>query len=223
MGPSSIKQKPTIITHSAPESRKRTSSQTSIDSFLTPSSNPKKPLRPIFFNPFIKDTPKSASSKSSSKKTPRSKSPKKRLLKRSSLSDSTTSKTPIKKKTPNKISTNSLLSEAKKILKKTKNLKQMDVRKSLIKKRSVSGEGGLLKERRKSFDELRARRLTDKEKIKQDRIRRNQEMREKRKKERLKQIEWMKPREDLLCEDSKVSSPEINDLTSLLWTSRNSL
>ncbi len=195
-----------LITNSAPEFRKRTTSQTSIDSFLTPTTNPKRPLRPVFFNPFAKDTPKS---KKPLKKTPQSKSPKKRLSKGNTLSDFATMKTPNKNKTMNKIKSSLLLGEAKKILKKSKSLKQMDVRKSLLKKKSIDGVSGLYKERRMSVEELRARRLAEKqnmkEKIKQDRLRRNQELREKKKRERLQQIEWMRPREDLLCDDSKVS------------------
>ncbi len=107
--------------------------------------------------------------------------------------------------------TSKLLSkEAKKLLKKSKSLKQMDVRRSLLKKR-VSLESGMSNggERRKSSEDLRVLRLAEKqlmkERLKQDRMKRSKELREKRMREKREQMEWMKPREDFECEDNKVS------------------
>lgn len=51
-----------------------------------------------------------------------------------------------------------------------------------------------------------AARLAEKEKIKEERTRKLMEQKEQRKIEKRRKLEWMKPREDLLCEDSKVSS-----------------
>ena len=66
--------------------------------------------------------------------------------------------------------------------------------------------------RKRCAEESKAQRLAEKEKLKeklrQDRLRRSLELKEMRKQERLRRIEWMKPREDLLCEDNKVSNGE---------------
>ena len=201
----------TLIGQKVADSRKRTSSQTSLDSFFTPTTEAKKttPIRPIVFNPLITETPTKSSKPI--KKTPKSKSPRKRLSKSNSIGGSSTPrKTPGKISAPSTTSKLLLSKEAKKLIKKSKSLKQMDVRRSLLKKRA-SLEGGVSNggERRKSAEDLRVLRLAEKqlmkERLKQDRMRRSKELREKRMRERREQMEWLKPREDFECEDSKVS------------------
>lgn len=92
-------------------------------------------------------------------------------------------------------------------------MKQLDVRKNLVKKDKRASVDSVLMERRKSFAELKAQRLAErerqKERAKEARLNRARELREKRKMEKLEQLEKMKPREDELCEDSKVHSRHI--------------
>ncbi len=45
----------------------------------------------------------------------------------------------------------------------------------------------------------------EKQRRKEERLRKLRELHEQKRRERLKQEEWLKPREDTLCEDSKVS------------------
>ena len=112
-------------------------------------------------------------------------------------------------KTPVSVATPAALSEAKKVLKKARQMKQMDLKKSLVKKvdKKPLTEADLIELRRKA-EEKRLHRLAEKEAEKErrreERIKRVQEKREMRRLEKLRKIEWMKPREDLLCEDSKV-------------------
>lgn len=188
-------------------------------------------MKPIVFNPLIQDTPKSSPKVL---KPLKSKSPKKKLSKGSASKRSSTSKNSASKRslsnsskaskgtpsfkniTPKVNTTPGLTKEVKKILKRSKSLKQLDVRKSLVKTNKRASVDSVLMERRKNYAELKAQRLAEreqlKEKMKQDRLKKNQELREKRRMEKLEQLEKLKPREDQLCEDSKVSN--INNLTT---------
>lgn len=105
--------------------------------------------------------------------------------------------------------------EAKKVLKKAKQLKQLDLKGKFAKKvvKRVATEEEMA-EARKMFEEQRLRkvaeRLAEKEKRREERLSKLREQKEQRRLERLRKLEWLKPREDLLCEDSKVgeaSSP----------------
>ncbi len=49
-----------------------------------------------------------------------------------------------------------------------------------------------------------ALREAEKQRRKEERLRKLRELHEEKRRERLKQEEWLRPREDTLCEDSKV-------------------
>ena len=88
-------------------------------------------------------------------------------------------------------------------------MKQQDLKKSLINKKKGGKltEEEMLEMKRRVMEE-KARQLVLKEaerdRKKEEQRKKKQELREKQRLEKLKQLEWLKPREDLLCEDSKV-------------------
>lgn len=200
MGPTSIPLDQISMTPGS--SRKRNLSQSSLDSFfLTPHS---KKMKPSSLLPLNYSKPKKKTSRKSVK-TPGGSN---RRKSRASISSSTAStpKSPTKSskapKTPkSKGPVTPMSIEAKKALKKAK--KQLDLRKSLIKKKGGKFTEQEILEMRKQ-DKIR--REDEKEKVRQDKLRRKQELREKQKLEKQKQTEWLKPREDTLCEDSVVRS-----------------
>ena len=122
-----------------------------------------------------------------------------------------TPKTPKLKPSNSGITPSSSSIAAKKVIKKAKMMKQLDLKgkfaKQVNKKFATEEE---MVEARRQVEQLRltkmAARLVEKEKIKEERTRKLMEQKEQRRMEKRKKLEWMKPREDLLCEDSKVSS-----------------
>lgn len=96
--------------------------------------------------------------------------------------------------------------EALKVLNKAKRFKQMDLKKSVIHASDLRpAELEALKEKKKQESERRAAMLEEnKRKRREDRMRLIREQQELRRMEKLKKKEWLKPREDLMCEDSLV-------------------
>ena len=101
------------------------------------------------------------------------------------------------------------------MLNKAKKFKQLDLKSSIVHKDSgipLSIEE--LTVLKKHMEEERDRRLllkeTEKQRKKEARLRKLRETQELKRKERLEKEEWLKPREDTLCEDSKVG-------VSLYW------
>ena len=215
LGPSSVKAELTPSSSSG-SLRKRNLSQTSLDGFLSPGAEPKK-MRPVSLTPVLPVKKKKA------KPTKPAKSPGRPARRKSQDSAGVAStpkpdKKPKLPKTPKpckmmkapvSVATPAALSEAKKVLKKARQLKQLDLKKNLVKKvdKKPLTEADLIELRVKA-EEKRLHRLAEKEAEKErrreERIKRVQENREMRRLEKLRKIEWMKPREDLLCEDSKV-------------------
>ena len=210
LGPTSIK--PDLSLVSTPGSHKRSMSQTSMDSFLSQSLKDARKPRLTTLTPLL--TSMLPKKQRKSLKTPTTKSPHRSKKGRSSKSPSKktkTTKTPKSSKTPKmKPSTQTPASiGAKKVLKKVKHFKQLDLRKNLVKKKGMGPltEEEMFELRRKSAEEKShsvAEKAALKEKQKQERLRKSQELRAKRRLEKQKQMEWLKPREDLSCDDSKV-------------------
>lgn len=99
--------------------------------------------------------------------------------------------------------------EAKKVLKKAKQLKQLDLKGKFAKKipNKMLSEAELAQMRIQAEQQRIKRivdRLAEKERKKEERLARLQKQKEQRRLEKLKKIEWLKPREDQLCDDSKV-------------------
>ena len=99
--------------------------------------------------------------------------------------------------------------EALKALNKAKKYKQLDLKKSVVKSSSKGPltEADLAELRRRAESErlLRIAQLeAEKERRKAVRLARLRETQELRRQERLRQREMLRPREDLLCQDSKV-------------------
>lgn len=96
--------------------------------------------------------------------------------------------------------------EALKVLNKAKKFRQMDLKRSVSKRGPLSAEE--LAELQKRADEERQRwaeqREAEKRRRQEERMERLKKAQEQRRLERLRQRELMKPREDLLCGDSKV-------------------
>ena len=118
--------------------------------------------------------------------------------------------------------------EALKLLNKAKRFKQMDLKKSVVKKNLTPEQLVALKElkerdrqrkaeeerkkkedeRRRKEEERRRKEEERKERKEEERKEREEERRrlkEERMKTKLRELEWLKPREDLACEDSLVS------------------
>lgn len=99
-------------------------------------------------------------------------------------------------------------SEALKVLQKAKKFKQMDLKNSMVKKSSLTPIQLAELKLNAEFEQQRRAALLeeDKQRRKEMRMRKIREQQEQRRLEKLRQKELLKPREDLLCEDSKVSS-----------------
>ena len=123
------------------------------------------------------------------------------------LHHSSNSKIPKSLSSPSALKSPQSKTEALKLLNKAKKFKQMDLKNSLIKKHGLSAAE--LAELKMRVDLERQRRAAqlEEEKLrrKELRARRLREQQERRRLERIRQKEWLKPREDLTCEDSKVS------------------
>ena len=230
LGPCTVSPDP--LPSPSPKSRKRSLSQASLDSFLTPgsaaSTSESKKSRPTSLDTSgkprrgrKKKTPKTPSTKGrKAKKTPKAL----KLFKGKSPHSGTPVKTPKSPKKTPKSPKNQLTTprsplrtpnsprhkiEALKALHKAKKFRQMDLKKSMVKvetMRPLTEEE--LKELRRSAEEERQRRLAQKEAEKQqrreERLQKVREQQEQKRQERLRQKEWLKPREDLLCADSEV-------------------
>ena len=97
--------------------------------------------------------------------------------------------------------------EALKVLNKAKKFKQLDLKSSLVHRDSqtpLSAEE--FSELKKKYEEESRflQRELEKQRRKEDRLRKLREAHEQKRLEKMKQKEWLKPREDTLCEDSKV-------------------
>ena len=95
------------------------------------------------------------------------------------------------------------------MLNKAKKFKQMDLKKNVVKpeKRTLTEEELAIVRRLAEEERLRkiALREAEKQRKKEERQRKLQEQQEQRRLDKLRQKELMKPREDLLCDNSKVS------------------
>lgn len=97
--------------------------------------------------------------------------------------------------------------EALKVLNKAKKFRQMDLKKSVVKKSGLSREELEELERRADEERRHLQEMWEAEKRRRreerlEKVRLTQEL---KRLERLKQKELMKPREDTLCTDSKVN------------------
>ena len=117
--------------------------------------------------------------------------------------------TPSKKgkllKSPTKTPRSS--SEALKVLNKAKKFKQLDIKGSVVPREKMSAEEWILLKKR--YEEERSIGLAikeaEKKRRKEERLKKLREIHEKKRQERQLKEEWLKPREDTQCEDSKVS------------------
>lgn len=190
---------------SARSSRKRSLSQASLDSFLSPTGTaPSKRSRPSSL-----DTSKSKKGKKTPHKTRRKSSSKSKTPSSGSLKYSKgTPKSPKVSGTPHspKIKTPRSHSEALKVLNKAKKFRQMDLKKSVVRKAGLSEEE--LAELTKRAEEERRRWLEvweeEKRKRREERSEKLRALHEQKRLEKLRQREMMRPREDTLCTDSKV-------------------
>ena len=90
-------------------------------------------------------------------------------------------------------------------------MKQLDLKGKFAKQvhQKLATEEELVEARRQAEQQRltkMAARLAEREKNKEERTRKLMEQKEQRRMEKRKKLEWMKPREDILCEDSKVST-----------------
>ena len=101
------------------------------------------------------------------------------------------------------------------MLNKAKKFKQMDLKNSVMSKKNMTPME--LAERKMKAEFERQYRMKqqaeEKERRKELRLKRLRENKEKRKQEKMRQRELLKPREDLMCDDSKVR----NFLSALIW------
>lgn len=115
------------------------------------------------------------------------------------------SKTGMSKKSPTGLKSPGN-SRSMSLLNKAKRFKQLDLKNSLVDRSSLTPIE--LAELKLSAEFERQRQLAqleeDKQRRKEARLRRIREQQERRRLEKLRQKEWLKPREDLLCDDSKV-------------------
>jgi len=122
---------------------------------------------------------------------------------------------------------------ALKVLNKAKKFKQMDLKKNVMRKKDLTPEElAALKEikereRKKKADEEKRKREEErlrkeeerrrreeekkerKEEVKKEREEERRRLREERMNKKLRELEWLKPREDLTCEDSLVRFTDI--------------
>lgn len=198
-------------------SRKRSFSQSKLDSFFSPGSTPssfslsdsflsgssgKKPRLMSLVSSKSERRKSTSNKKKSSGGKLISKTPTKvRKLPKSTLS----SKSPMifNNYTPSKSQTKA---EVLKVLNKAKRFKQLDLKKSVFKKGDLNSTE--LKEMEVRTELERQRRALlweeDKRRRKEQRLGKLREQQERKRLERIRQREWLKPREDLFCEDSKV-------------------
>jgi bromodomain adjacent to zinc finger domain protein 1A len=188
--------------------RKRSLSQSNLDSFLMipPSSDHKKPRMALsMLNLSTGKKTEKASSRKAQKSTPsrKKKSRPSSANKTPSVSDVTSAKTPSS-------------IGAKKVLKKAKQMKQLDLRKSFVKKSTGKPlTEGELKDLSKRTSSAKKRQEYDQERSKLEKLRKMEELKERKRLEKLKKLELMKPREDTLCEDSK-TLPSVVPVRTLL-------
>ena len=214
--------------------RKRSSTQSRLDNFITPSSSmwkslscdaslcessSKKPRPLSLVNKKLvakKKKMKRKISDSSKTTTPTSakiKQVKEKKVICKSLSIPTTPKSPLAVvihsqsycavTTPKSPQTKA---KALKVLNKAKRFKQMDLKKSLVNTNELRVEEleALLERNRQERQRKAALVEEERKKRKEDRLRQVLAQKEQRQLEKLKRIEWLKPREDMLCEDSVV-------------------
>ena len=213
LGPSSVKY--STLSSTPGSGRKRSFSQACLDSFLSPkdSSATKKP-HTLSILPATKPNKKLV--KKVPVKTPKS-SKSRRSSSQSSLVHSKTPSVPSTPKTP-KLKPASVITpsssvgtfNAKKAIKKAKMLKQLDLKGKFAKQipHKTATEEELMAARKHAEQQrvLRiAAQLAERERKKEERMKKLLEQKEMRRKEKLKKLEWLKPRDDLLCEDNKVS------------------
>ena len=175
--------------------------------FFTPGSAEAKRQRPTSL-----DT-SSSRKKGKKKKTPSkgSKSKKGSKTKSPYSTAGSSKKSPTKTlkppKSPSKTPRSKM--EALKALNKAKKFKQMDLKKTVVRNetRLPLSEEEMIEFKRRAEEEHQLKTaLIEAEKLrkKEQRLRKLREHWEQRRLEKLRQQELMKPREDLLCEDSKV-------------------
>lgn len=214
LGVSSVSSDP-LPSPSPSRSRKRTLSQASLDSFLSPNEEGKR-SRPASLDTSTKTkrskkTPhkssrrKSGSKSGSKSKTPSSTGGHKHRHKTPLSPNTRTPRSPGVEKVSGKTPRSQM--EALKVLNKAKKYRQMDLKKSVVKKSGLSREELEELERRADEERRHLQQMWEAEKIRRreerlEKVRLTQEL---KRLERLKQKELMKPREDTLCIDSKVS------------------
>ena len=205
---------------SARSSRKRSFSQASLDSFLSPTGTaPSKRSRPFSLDtstPSGGKTKKGKKTKARRKSSGKSKTPSSGGLKysRGTPKVSGTPRSP-------KIKTPRSQSEALKVLNKAKRFRQMDLKKSVVRKAGLSEEEVAELTRRAEEERRRWLEVWEEEKRKrrEERSEKVRQLQEQKRLEKLRQIEMMRPREDTLVIDSKVWSPLTHTLVSLPLTS----
>ena len=141
---------------------------------------------------------------SSGKRTPKTPSSRKeKMRRRSSSKSSTVGKYPTVYKAPSLLSQSP---QALKVLNKAKKFQQLDLKNSMFKKNKLTPAE--IEELAKKIDldrQWKAAQLEEEKKRRKEiRLRKLGEQQELRRQARIRQREWLKPREDLLCEDSKV-------------------
>lgn len=171
-------------------------SQNNLDSFiLSPTSSAKKQQMILsFFHPTG-----GKKVKSPQKKAPKTPSRTKSRTSISSVSSSARKISPGHLKAPIDSTASSTSIGAKKAIKKAKQMKQLDLRRSLIKTKDGRrlSQGDVRKDTRKGL-------LSNVERRRLSKLDRKRELRERKKLAKLREIEMNKPIEDTLCVDSKV-------------------
>lgn len=99
--------------------------------------------------------------------------------------------------------------EALKVLNKAKKFKQLDLKNSVVHRDTKEPLSAIeFAELKRKNEEDRLRRIqlweAEKQRRKEDRLKKIRETQEQKRQERMKQKEWLRPREDTLCTDSKV-------------------
>lgn len=233
LGPSSIDF--TTLPSPFRSARKRSYSQSKLDSYFSPSGIPSGSfsLSDSFLaakKSRLSSTSSSSTSKSKAKKSIKRKlsaagkntpgktsSAKKKKDRRSSTTSATNkaSKVTPSKAVPGKTtplqSPKSIKSppSALKILNKAKKFKQLDLKNAVVTKK-VLGPAELqeLEAKRELERQRRAAQMEEEKKRRKElRLRKLREQQEQKRLEKLRQKELLKPREDTLCKDSKVSRP----------------
>lgn len=189
--------------------RKRVMSQSKLDSFFSPNSSAFSLSDSFLSMPSAKKKRRSTPAKRRLSKTPSSSRRKDRRggtkAGKSPTSRSPGSKVPKSMSLPLKSPLSK--SEALKVLNKAKKFKQMDLKNAMLKQGSMGPIE--MAEMRIKAEMERQRRVAlleeEKTRRKEVRLRRIREQQARRRREKMKQREWLKPREDTTCNDSKVS------------------